>query len=200
MKMNILRSKKIREGAAPKTYVLSYKDNDDTYYCTNKYGDWTTHIEDAWEGSGEGSFSDEMKRNFAEVVGAAEDDLEVRAIEKFEAKEIDARTLIAAAAKSAWSSSGATDFKLNITKLDDCVRIRAMGPKGEDNIGIWWVVSLDEDAATIAIDQYTDWDGDKKPYEQEPERTWTVKGYDELESELEDDFKALQETLDTAKQ
>lgn len=113
-------------------------------------------------------------------------------------EDSDIRTLIAAAAKSAWSSSRASDFKLDITKLDDCVRIRAMGPKGENNIGVWWVVSPDEDTAEMHIDQYAEWG--EKPYEQEPERSWTAKDYDSFEDSLVDEFKALQDTIDVGKE
>lgn len=74
------------ERNAPKSYVLAHKGPNDTTYCKNKAGDWTTHIEDAWEGSGPDSFSAEMKRNFADAVHCAVKDLEVVPVEKFESK------------------------------------------------------------------------------------------------------------------
>lgn len=101
---------------------------------------------------------------------------------------------VQAAVRSAWSSSNAKDFKLDIEKLDDVVRIRAMDPKGKDNIGIWWVVSLPD----LSVDQYAEWG--VKPYEQEPERTFDAKDLDELENQFVDEFKSLQETLDIAKE
>lgn len=74
------------EANAAKSYVLAHKGPNDTTYCKNKAGDWTTHIEDAWEGSGPDSFSAEMKRNFADAVHCDVEDLEVIPVEKFESK------------------------------------------------------------------------------------------------------------------
>lgn len=78
-----------RFNESAKSYVLAHKGPNDTTYCKNKAGDWTTHIEDAWEGSGPDSFSAEMKRNFADAVHCAVEDLEVIPVEKFEAKGAD---------------------------------------------------------------------------------------------------------------
>lgn len=74
------------DNESAKSYVLAHKGPNDTTYCKNKAGDWTTHIEDAWEGSGPDSFSAEMKRNFADAVHCAVEDLEVVPVEKFESK------------------------------------------------------------------------------------------------------------------
>lgn len=71
-----------------KTYILSCKCGpEDTTYCKNKYGAWTDHIEDAWEGSSPDSFTDEMKQNFADSIGAEIADLEIISFEKFESKK-----------------------------------------------------------------------------------------------------------------
>ena len=73
-----------------KTYVLSCKCGpNDTTYCKNKYGAWTDHIEDAWEGSSPDSFTDTMKQNFADSIGAEVSDLEIVSFEKFESKGVD---------------------------------------------------------------------------------------------------------------
>lgn len=79
----------LQESNTPKSYVLAHKGPNDTTYCKNKAGDWTTHIEDAWEGSGPDSFSAEMKRNFADAVHCGVEDLEVVPVEKFESVEFD---------------------------------------------------------------------------------------------------------------
>jgi hypothetical protein len=77
------------EANTAKSYVLAHKGPNDTTYCKNKAGDWTTHIEDAWEGSGPDSFSAEMKRNFADTVHCDVEDLEVVPVEKFESFDFD---------------------------------------------------------------------------------------------------------------
>lgn len=76
------------------TYVLSCKVGpDDITYCKNKYGAWTDHIEDAWEGSGPDSFTDAMKQNFADSIGAEIADLEIISFEKFESKQSESLVL-----------------------------------------------------------------------------------------------------------
>lgn len=192
---------KYEDSAAPKTYVLAYKTADDTYYCKNKYGDWTTHIEDAWEGSDPESFDGEMKRNFADVVDAPESDLEVVEIEKFEDKskseDSDEGQLFKAAVQAAWSASGAKDFKLDITRDHDIVKVYAKGVNGEDNVGIWWHITIPDSGETPVIKQYASW-GDSDSHD--PERTWAVKDLDELEKSFTDEFEALQETIDVGKE
>lgn len=85
----IMPKKRKGEANTAKSYVLAHKGPNDTTYCKNKAGDWTTHIEDAWEGSGPDSFSAEMKRNFADAVHCAVEDLEVVPVEKFESFDFD---------------------------------------------------------------------------------------------------------------
>lgn len=108
----------------------------------------------------------------------------------------DIRSLLKAAASSAWSSSGASDFKLDMAAIKDRVEIAAKGPDGKDSIGIMWRIIVPDSGEDILIKQYADW-GAKSG---EPERIWSVKDLDALESSLEDEFRALQDTLDISKQ
>ena len=108
---------------------------------------------------------------------------------------------VQAAARSAWSTSGATDFKLDIVRLGDHIIIYAKGPNGEDSVGISWHVhipSVLNSYETPHVEQFAvDTKGD---WPKEPERTFDAKDLDELENQLVDEFKSLQETLDIAKE
>lgn len=124
------------------------------------------------------------------------------AAEKHEAAEagITSRD-VQAAARSAWSTSGATDFKLDIVRLGDHIIIYAKGPNGEDNVGISWHVhipSILNSYTTPHVEQFAV--DSKGAWPKEPERTFDVKDLDELENQFVDEFKSLQETLDIAKE
>lgn len=108
---------------------------------------------------------------------------------------------VQAAARSAWSTSGATDFKLDIVRLGDHIIIYAKGPNGEDNVGISWHVhipSILNSYTTPHVEQFAV--DSKGAWPKEPERTFDVKDLDELENQFVDEFKSLQETLDIAKE
>lgn len=108
---------------------------------------------------------------------------------------------VQAAARSAWSTSGATDFKLDIVRLGDHIIIYAKGPNGEDSVGISWHVhipSILNFYETPHVEQFAVDSQGKWP--KEPERTFDVKDLDELENQFVDEFKSLQETLDIAKE
>lgn len=122
--------------------------------------------------------------------------------EKHEAAEagITSRD-VQAAARSAWSTSGATDFKLDIVRLGNHIIIYAKGPNGEDNVGISWHVhipSILNSYTTPHVEQFAV--DSKGAWPKEPERTFDVKDLDELENQFVDEFKSLQETLDIAKE
>lgn len=132
---------------AEMTYVLAHKGPNDTTYCKNKAGDWTTHIEDAYEGSGPESFSSAMKQNFADSIGAEVEDLEVMAIEKFENKNeasLEALTPrdIQNTARAAWNASGAKDFELDIVRLGGHVIIYTKGLNGHDEVDDKWEINF----------------------------------------------------------
>ena len=103
---------------------------------------------------------------------------------------------VQAAARSAWSTSGATDFKLDIVRQGDIVIIYAKDLDGEDNLGISWHIDMPDSGEAYTVEQYADWGTDRT----EPERKWSVKDLDELEASLEDEFEALQETIDVGKE
>lgn len=106
---------------------------------------------------------------------------------------------VQAAARSAWSASGAKDFKLDIVRLGDHIIIYAKGPDGEDNIGIDWHVHIPSELnsyKTPHVEQFADWGSS----EREPERTYDAKDLDDLEDFFLDEFKALQETIDVGKE
>lgn len=108
---------------------------------------------------------------------------------------------VQAAARSAWSTSGAADFKLDIVRLGDHIIIYAKGPNGEDNVGISWHVhipSILNSYETPHVEQFAVDSQGKWP--KEPERTFDAKDLDELENQFVDEFKSLQETLDIAKE
>lgn len=108
---------------------------------------------------------------------------------------------VQAAARSAWSTSGATDFKLDIVRLGDHIIIYAKGPNGEDNVGISWHVhipSILNSYMTPHVEQFAV--DSKGAWPKEPERTFDVKDLDELENQFVNEFKSLQETLDIAKE
>lgn len=124
------------------------------------------------------------------------------AAEKYEAAEagITSRD-VQAAARSAWSTSGATDFKLDIVRLGDHIIIYAKGPNGEDSVGISWHVhipSILNSYETPHVEQFAVDSQGKWP--KDPERTFDAKDLDELENQFVDEFKSLQETLDIAKE
>ena len=108
---------------------------------------------------------------------------------------------VQAAARSAWSSSGAKDFKLDIVRLGDHIIIYAKGPNGEDSVGISWHVhipSILNNYKTPHVEQFAV--DSKGNWPKEPERTFDAKDLDELENQFADEFKSLQETLDIAKE
>ena len=108
---------------------------------------------------------------------------------------------VQAAARSAWSTSGATDFKLDIVRLGDHIIIYAKGPNGEDNVGISWHVhipSILNSYETPHVEQFAV--DSKGAWPKEPERTFDAKDLDELENQLADEFEALQEAIDIGKE
>lgn len=108
---------------------------------------------------------------------------------------------VQAAARSAWSASGATDFKLDIVRLGDHIIIYAKGPNGEDNVGISWHVhipSILNSYETPHVEQFAV--DSKGAWPKEPERTFDAKDLDELENQLVDEFEVLQEAIDIGKE
>lgn len=142
----------------------------------------------------EGKTVAELEEIYSELINLAD-------AAKHEAAEGITSRDVQAAARSAWSSSGAKDFKLDIVRLGDHIIIYAKGPNGEDSVGISWHVHIPSilnnykapHVEQFAVDSKGDWP-------KEPERTFDAKDLDDLENQFVDEFKSLQETLDIAKE
>lgn len=174
-----------------KSYVLAHKGPNDTTYCKNKAGDWTTHIEDAWEGSGPDSFSAEMKRNFADTVHCDTEDLEVIAVEnhmKGYSKTEGKFTEIKAAIKAAWSAAEVKWFRLDLRESTERLDVYPIASDNE-KVGVdWGVLPKFNTIAQYATDFRTG--------NSEIEREIPYKDLDDLEKIFVDEFTAMDETLE----